>query len=215
MLKRLTDAAGTGLLMLLGLAVAAASARYVFPALGEPAPSMAPHIARWPWAVIVHVAGGIAALTLGPIQLVTRRGTRRAWHRLGGRLYVLACLSSAVAGLWLALSTWAGPVATAGFGLLAVFWFFTTIMGWRRAVQGRIDEHRRWMIRSLALTCAAITLRLMIPAVIIGGLPFEDAYRAIAFLCWVPNFLLVELWFRLGGGRLRPAEMSAAGPRTG
>jgi uncharacterized membrane protein len=145
----------------------------------------------------VHVAGGVTALSLGLFQLVTRKAPRRKWHRIAGRIYVVACLSSAVAGLWLALNATAGPIASAGFGGLAVAWFTTTAMGWRKAVAGEFGQHRRWMIRSLSLTFAAVTLRIMLPLSPLSGLEFVDAYRAISFLCWVPNLLVAELWLRL------------------
>jgi hypothetical protein len=50
------------------------------------------------------------------------------------------------------------------------------------------------MIRSFALTFAAVTLRLYLPASQIAGMPFPAAYSAIAWLCWVPNLLVAE-WF--------------------
>lgn len=193
-MKTVAKAVGVSLLAVMALAVALLSARYLTPDPAFPAPPMLHHLARWPWVVIVHVGGGVTALMLGVFQPVTRKGARRKWHRLAGRVYVLACLSSAVAGLWLALTTSGGPIASLGFGGLAVAWFITTAMGWLRIVLGDLTGHRRWMIRSLSLTLAAVTLRLLIPASGIAGLPFEDAYSAISFLCWVPNLLLAELW---------------------
>jgi hypothetical protein len=63
------------------------------------------------------------------------------------------------ASCWPSGST-AGPIATAGFGALGVAWIITTSLGWRAAMRRRLVEHRRWMIRSWALTLAAVTLRL-------------------------------------------------------
>jgi len=50
------------------------------------------------------------------------------------------------------------------------------------------------MIRSFALTFAAVTLRLYLPISAMLSIPFEEAYRAISFLCWVPNLALAELY---------------------
>lgn len=196
--------AGFGLMTFLALAVSLGSARYLMPVPVAPAPLMILHLERWPWAVIAHVAGGVTALTLGLFQLVTRKGPRRAWHRMAGRIYVLACLSSAVAGFWLALYSTAGPIASAGFGGLAIAWFFATAVGWRKAVDGAFGEHRRWMIRSLSLTFAAVTLRILLPLSPLSGLAFDDAYRAVSFLCWVPNLLAAELWLRIWGWNVAP-----------
>ena len=78
-----------------------------------------------------------------------------------------------------------------------MIWIAVNILGWRAAVRGRFVEHRRWMIRSWALTLAAVTLRLYLPASMALELPFLEAYRVIAWLCWVPNLLAAEAWLRL------------------
>ena len=53
------------------------------------------------------------------------------------------------------------------------------------------------MIRSYALTFAAVTLRLQIPLSQIAGLSMETAYPVIAWLSWIPNLLLAECLFDL------------------
>jgi hypothetical protein len=58
------------------------------------------------------------------------------------------------------------------------------------------------MIRSFALTFAAVTLRLYLPLIFLTGFNFVDGYRAISFLCWVPNLVLAELYLRDGFDRL-------------
>lgn len=209
-MRRAITMAGFGLMAFMALAVALVSARYLLPQVPFPAPPMVVQMANWPWAVIAHVGGGVTALALGSFQLITWRGPRRTWHRWSGRVYVLACLSSAIAGFWLALHATAGPIAGLGFGLLAVAWFVTTTQGWRKAVARRLEEHRRWMIRSLSLTFAAVTLRILLPLSPLSGLPFETAYLAISFLCWIPNLLLVELWLRTFGWVEAPRATAAA-----
>jgi hypothetical protein len=53
------------------------------------------------------------------------------------------------------------------------------------------------MIRSFALTLAAVTLRIYLPlGIMLNHGDFYTPYRAIAWLCWVPNLLLAELWLR-------------------
>jgi hypothetical protein len=48
------------------------------------------------------------------------------------------------------------------------------------------------MIRNFSLTFAAVTLRIYVPLSIALGIPFEQAYPAIAWLCWVPNLAVAE-----------------------
>jgi hypothetical protein len=50
------------------------------------------------------------------------------------------------------------------------------------------------MIRSYALTFAAVTLRIWLPFLIgILGLTFIEAYKIVAWLSWIPNILVAEL----------------------
>jgi uncharacterized membrane protein YozB (DUF420 family) len=96
----------------------------------------------------------------------------------------------------LAFGATTGPISTAGFGSLAVMWFVCTAQGWIAGRRQRFEEHRAWMIRSYALTLAAVTLRLYLPVVLLSGVDFPFAYRAISFLCWVPNLVLAEVYLR-------------------
>lgn len=183
------------LLVLLCLGIAAYSARYLLhpprtqaEALGNPL--------GLPW-LFIHVAGALTALVLGSLQFLPalRLGAGPP-HRWIGRTYVMGCLVGGAAGLILAPGSTAGPIASAGFGSLAIIWIAVNLLGWRAAVQGRLAEHRRWMIRSWALTLAAVTLRIYLPLVGVLDLPFLPWYRAISFLAWVPNLVLAELWLR-------------------
>jgi hypothetical protein len=63
-------------------------------------------------------------------------------------------------------------------------------------MQLRFVQHRAWMIRSFALTFAAVTLRLYLPLAALLSINFVDAYRAISFLAWLPNLLVVESYLR-------------------
>lgn len=189
----LTRSAKT-LAALLALLVGLVSLRYLLPDV----PGAAPNVIANRFADValtLHAGLAAAALILGPLQFFRRKdGRRAAWHRITGVAYMAACLGSAPAGLMLALGVTAGPIAGVGFGLLAVVWFWTTAMGLRAVLAGRYAEHGRWMVRSFALTFAAVTLRLYMPLAALLPVDGEDAYRAIAFLCWIPNLLAVELW---------------------
>jgi Predicted membrane protein (DUF2306) len=128
------------------------------------------------------------------------RNRYRNAHRVAGRIYAAGCLIGGGAGLVLALGASTGFVSTMGFGLLAISWIYTTAQGWRFAVQRRFDQHRAWMIRSFALTMSAVTLRLYLPVVEFLPIAPDDGYRAIAFLCWIPNFIVAEAYLRLEKG---------------
>lgn len=101
-----------------------------------------------------------------------------------------------LAALVLATMSQGGLPTHIGFGLLAVLWLGTTATAYRHIRAGQQVAHRRWMTRSYALTFAAVTLRIYLPLSFAVGLPFEPAYQAISWLCWVPNLIVAE-WFIL------------------
>src|SRR6185295_9720833 len=98
----------------------------------------------------------------------------------------------------LSFGTTAGPIAGWGFGLLAVTWLAVTANAYRLARQRDFAQHERWMVRSFALTLAAVTLRIYMPAASMLHLDDMESYRAIAWLAWVPNLIAAELllWVR-------------------
>jgi uncharacterized membrane protein len=183
------------LLTMLCLGIAFYSARYLLHPPRTPAQALHNPLGV-PW-LFIHVAGAVTALALGSLQFIPalRRGSGPP-HRWVGRIYVVGCLVGGLAGLILAPGSSAGPIASAGFGGLALLWIVVNLLGWRAVMRGRFAEHRRWMIRSWALTLAAVTLRLYLPLVMILDLPFLPWYRAISFLAWVPNLVAAELWLR-------------------
>ncbi|MDH3590872.1 MAG: DUF2306 domain-containing protein [Planctomycetota bacterium] len=147
------------------------------------------------WANL-HFFGGGLALLLGPWQFNKRlRARRLQLHRGMGRVYLLAVAGSAVAGLFLATRATGGFPAGAGFAGLGTLWLLSAILAFTSIKKGRVEEHRRWMTRNFALTYAAVTLRFYLPLSQIAGLDFETAYTAIAWLCWVPNLILIEWVF--------------------
>lgn len=180
--------------------IALVSYRYLVPgAPGGGTAILANRAARL-GALTAHAGLAATALLIGPWQFLG--GLRARWprlHRWNGTLYVGCCLAAAVAGLALAFGTTAGPVASAGFGLLALAWAGTTWRAWRLARAHAYAAHRRWMIRSFALTFAAVTLRLQMPLAGALGLDMAVAYPAISFLCWVPNLLAAELYLATRG----------------
>lgn len=179
------------------LAIALFSYRYLA-SMGPLAPNVMQNLARMPW-LDVHVAGAATALLIAPLQIVPQlRGSRV--HRWLGRVYVAGCLAGGIAGVFLAFGTTAGPIATLGFACLGVLWIACTAIAWRMAVTRRVTDHKAWMIRSFALTLSAVTLRAYLPAADLFGLPPLASYRAISFLCWVPNILIAE-WLLLSQRR--------------
>jgi uncharacterized membrane protein len=170
--------------------------RYLLPHV--PFPSEMDNFIHRRIALSLHALGGAIALLAGPLQFVPRfRESNWNRHRLLGWIYCGAVLFGWCASLWIAPNAQTGWIAASGFLALGVAWIVATGLAVRFILRGDAIRHRRWMIRSFALTAAAITLRLYLPLVFVFHWPFSIAYPAIAWLCWIPNALAVELYLRL------------------
>ena len=189
---------GLWTMAVLSVGTALVSYRYLFPGAPGAAATILANRFTHLGALTVHAGFAATALLLGPFQFIG--AIRRRWprvHRWIGTTYVACCLTAGAAGLVLSFGSTAGPVATAGFGLLAVFWLVITANAWRLARNRDFVRHQRWMIRSFALTLAAVTLRIYLPISGLMHLDFMRAYVAISFLAWVPNLLIAETWLAL------------------
>lgn len=163
-----------------------------------------------PWGLQTHVIASGVAMILGAFQFLrVLRQKQPALHRWMGRIYVTACLIGGFAGGTIALGSTEGPVAGWGFFVLAILWIPATLLALFAAMRRDFVDHERWMIRSFALTFAAVTLRLYLPSSQIAGIPFSDAYPIIAWACWVPNLIVAELWIAL---RRKPRPPAATAP---
>lgn len=157
---------------------------------------MAGVFARAPIATLFHLGGGSVALVAGAFQVNrTFRRRHRRLHRGLGMLYLVGVAGAGLAALPLAAGAFGDPVTRAGFGACAACWLVTTLLGYRSLLRLDIPAHERWMYRSYAVTLAAVMLRIYMPVSQAAGIPFEAAYRVVAWLCWVPNLVVAERWF--------------------
>ncbi len=148
----------------------------------------------WMVAFYIHIFLGGISLLVGWSQFSSKLRKRRLkLHRILGKIYVIAVSLSGLAGLYISFFADGGPIAQWGFTFLALAWLTTTTLAYISVRQGQITHHQKWMIRSYALTFAAVTLRMYIPLfLMLTDLAFIDSYRIIAWLCWVPNLLVAE-----------------------
>src|SRR5205823_1883817 len=160
-----------------------------------------------PPAFMLHTSFGGLALLLAPWQFVGwLRRNHPAIHRWTGRAYVGCTLISGVAAYPVAFGTIAGPIASAGFALMATAWLGTTLVAWCAVRQRRYAAHRRWMIRSFALALSAVTLRIALLVPVQLQLDFMPVYRVTSWASWILNLLLTAP---------SPAQLVSAGPLHG
>lgn len=165
-------------------------------------PDMKAVYAAHPGRILPHVVFSAVALLVGPFQFFPALRARPRLHRALGYVYFTGVIGGGIAGICTAFIAYGGLVSTFGFGLLALLWLWTGLAALQAVRRRDFAGHERWAVRSFALTFAAVTLRLYLPTAMLLGVPFEDFYPAVSWLCWVPNLLFVE-WFLLARAEAR------------
>ena len=155
------------------------------------------HLTPWVYVLYVHIVTAMLALIIGPFQIFLKKSqARRRQHRLMGYIYVISISASGIVGLYLSLFATGGWVAGLGFFGLDVLWVAATWTALRKIIAKDVQAHKEWMLRSYALTFAAVTLRIWLaPLTMLFG-DFEAGYRVVAWFCWVPNLLVIEAVIR-------------------
>ncbi len=189
----------TGLFWLLCLSVAAVSLRFLMAPLAVVMDHMAHYLPTAPVALYAHLIGAPLALALAPFQLWQGlRRKRPRLHRALGYAYVSAVVLAGVGALAM-LPQFQGTVfAAAGFAVLGVLWIGITLRGVMLARGGQMAAHRRMMLRSVALSFAAVTLRLIMAPLMADGWTGLETYQITAWGAWVPNLIAVEIYLRYG-----------------
>ncbi len=181
--------------------IALASFRFVFLGLDISFPDMADHISQRRWLFLTHVTFAPVALLLGSVQFFPAFRTRfRGAHRWIGRGYGISVGLSGIAGILIAPSASGGISAYLGFAALSLIWLLVTFRAVQFALQRDFVAHRRWMIRSFALTFAGVTLRLYLVGFVLTGYTYAEAATFLAWLCWVPNVFVAEWVIRKNQG---------------
>lgn len=148
-------------------------------------------------AFFVHVFSSILVLAAGYTQFSKRLLARhRRLHRRLGWLYVVVtvCLAGP-SGFVIGLYANGGLSSRIAFCSLAVLWVLFTVLATLTAIRRQLQAHRRWMLRSFALALSALTLRAWKLVLVLAFHPRPmDVYRVVAWLGWVANLVLVELY---------------------
>jgi uncharacterized membrane protein len=157
----------------------------------------------WPWryALWAHLAGGLTALLIGPMQLwlgLTRQRLRL--HRLLGRIYLGAAVLALAGAAYLIAKELSNDWVFAG-GLLglACAWTLTTGMGYVAIRRRRIQQHQEWMIRSYVVASAFVFFRVFVDVLHAFGVhspkgaETAEELKLAAWFCWSIPLLVAEV----------------------
>lgn len=153
----------------------------------------------WPhrYRLILHISGGILALTCGPFQFWS--GLRRRamnFHIWTGRLY-LAGVAIGATGAFL-MGVFTSPKS---FGIalicMASVWILTSGIALAAILRGLVNLHKEWMVRSYLVTFGFVTFRLLndnLPFLVqrLGGSP-SDSLANLTWVCWFVPLAIYEI----------------------
>ncbi|KZN36026.1 hypothetical protein N480_18720 [Pseudoalteromonas luteoviolacea S2607] len=113
-----------------------------------------------PAAILTHASAGVIFFLTMPWQFSPRlRVCRPRLHKVGGRLAVVSGCVMAISGVWMHLMLTPNELGGRFVSLLimsvAICGAFCTAIG--HVIKGRVVQHKKWMIRAVALALAAIT----------------------------------------------------------
>lgn len=150
-----------------------------------------------------HTVGGACALMLAPFQLL--KPSKQKWHKVRGYLYVISVVFSGISGFYIAQDAYGGLSSVFALSLLAFMWLASTFIGIYKAISRQPEAHKKWMIRSVALTFSAITLRLISP-ILYEFFNLYTAQQIIYWSCWLINLTIAEYFIRQHLSNIRDAE---------
>lgn len=149
------------------------------------------------YAFYMHIIAAPVALFSGVVQVVSAGYAKWKLHKLAGKIYLWAVLAlAAPGGLVMAFKAIGGWPGTLNFMVLSSLWWVFTYKGWQLIKKGDTTAHKKWMYRSYVLAASAVFLR--INSFVLYGLVEWDttvAYLWASLLSWLPNWLLLELYF--------------------
>jgi len=118
------------------------------------------HIAPARWLLLVHGLAGVTAFVTGPFQFSDRlRRTRLNLHRWLGRIYVGAIFVAAPMAMLVAMRL-ERPLTLAEQPAQAGGWFLCTAIALVCVLSGKIETHKRWMMRSYGFTLIFVAARV-------------------------------------------------------
>lgn len=162
------------------------------------------HLTHYRAAFYAHIFSSIFVLASGAF-LFSKYILQKApkLHRYAGRIYVSALLLvSAPSGFVMAFYANGGWAAKWSFILMAPLWWYFTWKGLDTARKRQFAEHKKWMLRSYALTLSAVSLRVY--QMLLGQFFHLDPitqYVLVSWTAWLGNWAAIEAWIWWKTGR--------------
>lgn len=188
----------------------------------DPSDDSWPHYHDLGWRLLVHGGFGAVALLLIFMQFNDGlRGRFLTLHRVCGRIYIGAVFVAGPFGVYLAQLdksigyTFSFTLAT---GVLVTLWIFATAMALWCIRTRRVEQHRQWMTRSVAMALTFLEVRVFEGVTGWGASP--DGDTLVVWTCAALGYpladaaLQIEDFLRSRKSRRQDATRLAAPERS-
>lgn len=143
-----------------------------------------------------HIAFAFPSLMLGIWMFNTKfRENNFRLHRKLGQIYVIGCIMGGITVIPLALNNDSIVAPKIGFTVMGAVWIFLTYFAYTSAINKNFASHRRWMMRSYAMTYAFVhvnfTYPLFLPYEALGS---EGVKVFMSMISWMVNLFLIEIY---------------------
>ena len=150
----------------------------------------------WRFCFYVHIAAGSFCILTALVQFsswILKK--RKKIHIISGKIYVfVVLLIGAPTGFYMTFFAEGGAGERICFMLMAIFWFYSTLKGFKAAVYDKnFLSHKYWMMRSYAMALTAVTFRIYHIIFDQMGLAHFDNYSISLWISVFGNALVCEL----------------------
>jgi Predicted membrane protein (DUF2306) len=156
-----------------------------------------------PVPVVLHIVSATLFCVLGAFQFdVTTRQRFPHWHRINGRVVAPSGIVAALTGLWMTVG-YAIPAELQGKLLFEVrmaaglAMSLAIVASVRAVLQGRVTDHKAWMVRAYALGQGAGTqVLILLRVTLVFGTPTFLLRDVLMASAWALNVIFAEWLLR-------------------
>lgn len=158
-----------------------------------------------PAAILLHGGSGIVFFLTMPFQFSPRlRYKFTAWHKMAGRLTLISGYLMAISGVWMHHVLFPDQLGANYMSLvvMSVAMCVSFSIAFVHILRRQVTLHKRWMVRAVAITLAAITSLFVDILVNLVFSSFDQVYAMLRLflddydriVAMAMNLVIVELW---------------------
>jgi hypothetical protein len=194
------------LLLLCAIGAAAAIRRIAAlvaapPAGPSPWANLDAHFGAKPGTTLTHIVPSLAFVLFVPLQFVSSLRQRHPkLHQWIGRVLICLGIVTGISALWLSAHPIGGIVEGTATTFYGCFFLFSLSRAWLHIRNRRVELHREWVIRMVAIALGAAATRPIMAIFFatsrVTWLSPEQFFGSAMWLGFTASYVAGELWIR-------------------